>query len=197
MLLRSLDELAPMSTRCFKGRSGRSILLARGRGHDIFATDARCFHQGGNLGAGDIEDLGDGHLNVICPKHALRISLADGSCGGRGVVQRTHIVDVADDGSIWVQLSSEAGAPLPSDAYNIGARPATVTAAFRARKLLQERAAHVKVPHPALVQTTLTSAWSAAAAAASAAATPPPAGAASGGRVLTTPSEFFGGGRAQ
>ena len=190
MLLRSLEELAPMSTRCFKGRSGRTILLVRGTSA-IYATDARCFHQGGNLGAGDIEDLGDGRLAIVCPKHALRISLADGSCAGRGVVQRTHAVEFAEDGSVWVQLSSEADAPLPSDAYNISPLSGTVTAAFRARKLLEERVAHVKVPQPALVQTTLAGAWSAAGA--TAAATPPPPGAESG-RLLTTPSEFFGGG---
>ena len=207
MLLRSLDELAPMTSRCFRGRSGRTLLLVRGREREVHALDAACAHRGGNLGAGDVEDLG-GKLAVVCPDHNLKVSLVDGRCVSAGcgtlregqLVQRIHRTQLAADGSVWVQLSSEhENGPLPSDVYNIARRPATVTAAYRARKALAEAAfsREKKTPGGAarpLVQTTLNDTWAAAAAAAAAAGAPlaaPPSHGISRG-VPTTPSQFFG-----
>lgn len=54
---------------------GRKILLARRHGR-VFATDAHCFHMGGNLWEGDIEDVG-GHACVVCPLHRYKVR-----CGG-------------------------------------------------------------------------------------------------------------------
>lgn len=63
---------------------GRKILLAR-QGGAVYATDAHCFHMGGNLWEGDIEDIG-GHACVVCPLHRYKVSTRPGCCGGAGRV---------------------------------------------------------------------------------------------------------------
>ena len=50
------------------------MLLAR-TGGQLFATDAHCFHMGGNLWEGDIEDVG-GHACVVCPLHRYKVHAA-------------------------------------------------------------------------------------------------------------------------
>jgi nitrite reductase/ring-hydroxylating ferredoxin subunit len=59
---------------------GREIAFFRFDGQ-IYATSARCPHQGGNLcegEVGDIEDLGR-HPYVTCPVHKMQFDLQDGS----------------------------------------------------------------------------------------------------------------------
>lgn len=82
---------------------GRKILLAR-QGGAVYATDAHCFHMGGNLWEGDIEDIG-GHACVICPLHRYKVghtcvspgagpaAVLAGACRLAGPLCRGDIVD--------------------------------------------------------------------------------------------------------
>jgi nitrite reductase/ring-hydroxylating ferredoxin subunit len=94
---------------------------------DVYAMDARCYHMGGPLWEGDIEDLMGGV--VRCPWHSYRIVLATGvgvyenlqhewvSKPG-GVKQRTHDARVAtDNGEIEVRLRLDAPERCESDHY--------------------------------------------------------------------------------
>ena len=44
---------------------------------EIYCIDSVCFHMGGPLGGGDIEEI-NGSSCLVCPWHKLKISLADG-----------------------------------------------------------------------------------------------------------------------
>ena len=47
-------------------------------GTDSFhCIDSICFHMGGPLGAGDVEDVA-GHSCIVCPWHYLKIDISDG-----------------------------------------------------------------------------------------------------------------------
>jgi len=90
----------------------------------VFCIDSTCYHAGGPLGLGDIEDL-DGDPCIVCPWHHYKITLAEGAklyqplemTANKRLVpskkwkkkekaQRTHQVEVRNDG-IYVLLSSE------------------------------------------------------------------------------------------
>lgn len=133
----SLSELPRGSSRLVRLASGRGILLVRPAGaaatdanpEGVFALDHACYHHGGPLVDGDIEDLGGGCLTIVCPWHAYRIELsrgeglyhqldfanlgADGKptqrLASKGVVQRTHFVRVGG-GDVLVADSSAGSA---------------------------------------------------------------------------------------
>jgi nitrite reductase/ring-hydroxylating ferredoxin subunit len=87
-------------------------------GYALYALDAFCYHAGGPLNEGDIEDIavsGTTKKVVVCPWHHYRISLTDGQCfyqnlkrewSSKGVKQRSHSawVDAATQ-RVWVSLS--------------------------------------------------------------------------------------------
>ncbi|XP_063813288.1 Rieske domain-containing protein [Pseudophryne corroboree] len=94
------------------------------------ALDLRCYHAGGPLHLGEIEDI-DGKACVVCPWHKYKIALENGEglyqgvnpqdpnktkkWYSRGVKQRTHKVTVRD-GAVYVTLS-DATAIFDSDFY--------------------------------------------------------------------------------
>mmetsp|Transcript_26504 Transcript_26504/g.36603 ORF Transcript_26504/g.36603 Transcript_26504/m.36603 type:complete len:171 (-) Transcript_26504:206-718(-) len=99
---------------------GRYISILRVRSQ-LFCIDSICYHAGGPLAVGDIEDL-DGSACVKCPWHLYLISLDNGEKfyeevkfvdgllvnGGwksSGRRQRTHMVEERSDG-IFVQIST-------------------------------------------------------------------------------------------
>lgn len=115
-----------------KEAHGRKILLAR-QGGAVYATDAHCFHMGGNLWEGDIEDIG-GHACVVCPLHRYKIDMATGqkvdtdlygcvTCSS-GQQQRTYKV-YPDPDFIRVDIPElHSQQLLPSDRYNqVAQRP--------------------------------------------------------------------------
>ena len=51
---------------------GRTVTFIRHRG-TVHAVDAKCYHQGGPLGEGDIEELGAGNICIKCPWHGYRV----------------------------------------------------------------------------------------------------------------------------
>ncbi|XP_053265007.1 Rieske domain-containing protein [Podarcis raffonei] len=100
--------------------------------HDgrFYALDCRCYHTGGPLHEGDIEDI-NGQPCIICPWHSYKITLATGEglyqainprepspkpkWQSKGVKQRTHRVTV-DSGNVYVTLSDTDG-NIDSDHY--------------------------------------------------------------------------------
>ncbi|KAJ8608261.1 hypothetical protein CTAYLR_007289 [Chrysophaeum taylorii] len=113
----------------------RHVTLIR-RGRNVFALDSICYHAGGPLGAGNIEDIvvdGESIPCVRCPWHHYLISLIDGEkwysalerddsgalvpAGWRSSeerLQRVHDVEERPDG-IYVRLRLEG--EIRSDNY--------------------------------------------------------------------------------
>ncbi|KAM4809366.1 Rieske domain-containing protein isoform 2-T2 [Rhinophrynus dorsalis] len=100
--------------------------------HDgnFHALDLRCYHAGGPLHLGDIEDI-NGQTCVICPWHKYKIALSTGEglyqgidphdpkrttkWFSKGVKQRTHKVMVKK-GNVYVTLS-DTSVHCDSDYY--------------------------------------------------------------------------------
>ncbi|KAG2488150.1 hypothetical protein HYH03_013293 [Edaphochlamys debaryana] len=111
---------------------GRYVTVLRIEGK-LSCIDSICFHAGGPLGLGDIEDL-DGKKCLVCPWHFYKIDVCTGDkyyqgmefkdgklVGGEwksnGVRQRTHEV-VEADGKIYVKVASgSATERVDSDGY--------------------------------------------------------------------------------
>ena len=85
---------------------------------DVHALDAHCYHAGGPLDTGDIEDLGERRC-VTCPWHHYVIDVRTGEgvhhpgaaaaagCATKGVKQRVHKAEMDADGTVWVELELE------------------------------------------------------------------------------------------
>uniref|UniRef100_A0A8D0BRG7 Rieske domain-containing protein n=1 Tax=Salvator merianae TaxID=96440 RepID=A0A8D0BRG7_SALMN len=100
--------------------------------HDgrFYALDCRCYHAGGPLHQGEIEEI-NGQACIICPWHKYKITLATGEglyqainprepsltpkWRSKGVKQRTHKVTV-DSGNVYVTLSANTDS-IDSDYY--------------------------------------------------------------------------------
>ena len=119
--------------------NGRTLSIFRRNG-SLYALDHYCYHMGGPLDGGDIEDLvlptkdeGDVvHPCVICPLHSYKISLKTGEgiyihsdpfaadskkeVKSRGRKQRTHDVDETG-GRVMVRLNVSTDTKFASDYY--------------------------------------------------------------------------------
>eukprot|EP00899_Mesostigma_viride_P009612 jgi/Mesvir1/18652/Mv17154-RA.1 len=173
------DERLCLASEVVEGQPGkcvtadvakRLVTLFRREGR-LFCIDARCFHQGGDLSKGDIEDLG-GRMVLTCPSHKYQICMDTGRVFKRvygtaelqlqeKAEQRTHDV-YEKDGHIWLR----AGACLPalpsctpseyaSDKYNdlsnvqtlqpiAYTSPNKITAMFRQKRRQEINAAFTK-----------------------------------------------------
>jgi len=124
------DALPGESSRFHTRLQGRSITLVRHHGK-VYCIDSVCYHVGGPLGIGDIEDI-DGQACIKCPWHGYLVTLdngqkmykavefADGKMVSSGwkiseKLQRTHLVDEREDG-LYVALSTTE-AKLESDQW--------------------------------------------------------------------------------
>ncbi|GAA6222283.1 Rieske domain-containing protein-like [Lates japonicus] len=113
------DELIE-AKRSFRTLDGRDVLIIYHEG--VFhAMDSYCYHAGGMLQNGDIEEI-DGKVCIICPRHKYKISLAKGEClykgtdprekppvprwYSKGVKQRIHTV-TETNGDVYVRLSQD------------------------------------------------------------------------------------------
>jgi len=120
----SLKEFPQRSAKSIEVQ-GRSICLFHVDGQ-VYALDERCYHAGGPLHFGDIEDVG-GKLCIRCPWHSYKIVLATGeslyqamdkSIVSKGVKQRTHQVMIQDDKVlVCVDSPSRSGNNVESDHY--------------------------------------------------------------------------------
>ncbi|XP_064811607.1 Rieske domain-containing protein [Oncorhynchus masou masou] len=104
--------------RSFRTLEGRDILVLYHQ-EIFYALDFHCYHAGGPLQNGDIEEF-DGKLCIVCPKHKYKISLAEGEgiyratnpyapvpttrWYSKGIKQRVHTV-TETDGDVYVTLS--------------------------------------------------------------------------------------------
>ncbi|GIM12859.1 hypothetical protein Vretimale_16093 [Volvox reticuliferus] len=103
---------------------GRYVTVLRIDGK-LYCIDSICFHAGGPLGIGDIEDV-NGHKCLVCPWHFYKIDVQTGDkyyqgvefkdgkmLGGEwksnGVRQRVHPV-IEQGGKIYVTLSTQPDA---------------------------------------------------------------------------------------
>ena len=90
----------------------------------VYAIDSICYHMGGPLIDGDIEEL-LGQPHIVCPWHHYRISIttgegayqvAKGQWKSKGRRQRTHQSVVVGD-SVYVKVGSSADGKVESDTY--------------------------------------------------------------------------------
>ncbi|XP_068598259.1 Rieske domain-containing protein [Brachionichthys hirsutus] len=122
------DELIA-EKRAFRTLEGRDILIIHHQ--DVFyAIDCYCYHNGGLLQNGDIEEI-NGKLCIICPNHKYKITLAEGEgiykatdpreappvarWLSKGQKQRIHAVTQIN-GDVYVELSDNR-CTIESDYY--------------------------------------------------------------------------------
>ena len=119
--------------------SGRGVAVWL-RGEALFCLDAACYHHGGPLAAGDIEDVAGGGVCVLCPWHRYKIALESGEClysavdaasgvvtlRSKGVKQRTHAVRALGDDVLV--LESAPPPPPMADAASSASAPACAVA---------------------------------------------------------------------
>lgn len=101
--------------------------------NELYAIDNACYHHGGPLLLGDIEEMG-GHPCIVCPWHSYKIALDTGEGlylgveldpdGGKprhavrskGCKQRVHRVEVDEAADVYVVVDL-SGPTLESDTY--------------------------------------------------------------------------------
>ncbi|KAM3849769.1 Rieske domain-containing protein-like [Diretmus argenteus] len=108
----------------------RDILVLYHQG-ELHAMDMRCYHSGGPLQLGDIEEF-DRRMCIVCPWHKYKITLAEGEglyqavenptarplrthWRSKGVKQRIHKVTEVN-GDVYVTLN-ESSETIESDTY--------------------------------------------------------------------------------
>ena len=88
---------------------GRYVSVVRLNGGGLACVDSICYHAGGNLGVGDLEDD-----VLVCPQHRFRVCLRTGDAveGGGAyarVRQRVHVA-YEHEGSLRVRLGTNGDA---------------------------------------------------------------------------------------
>nr|CCA26739.1 conserved hypothetical protein [Albugo laibachii Nc14] len=131
-----LDEIEVGCKRCFYlPSSHRSVLLIHLRQGEVFCIDQTCYHHGGPLLEGDIEEIG-GKTVITCPWHHYHIAIDTGEglymgiqpttpsashiavVKSKGVKQRTHSVEIRNYNHIYVaDTSINDTNPIESDLY--------------------------------------------------------------------------------
>ena len=131
ILVGAVSDLPRGQRLLVKAADGRNIAVINAKG-SYFAVDNACYHHGGPLLNGDIEELG-GHPCIVCPWHSYKIALDTGEGmyygldipdgGGaprqcvksKGVKQRVHHV-VVRGGNLYCVVNAES-ADIESDRY--------------------------------------------------------------------------------
>ncbi|XP_060768067.1 uncharacterized protein si:ch73-314g15.3 [Neoarius graeffei] len=109
-----VGEAAKFKSQCTKLYSddGEHIVVVRTEDGRFWAMDSSCPHEGGPLDQGDIEDLGDGKLALICPWHYFDFSLETGS-SSTGLQNQVYDVRVVD-GKLYINTQSSLSLyPVP------------------------------------------------------------------------------------
>jgi nitrite reductase/ring-hydroxylating ferredoxin subunit len=68
--------------------NGRYVSLVRAQGK-LYCIDSICFHAGGPLALGDIEEL-EGHQCLVCPWHYYKVALDTGEKWYQGIERSEH-----------------------------------------------------------------------------------------------------------
>lgn len=127
-----LDELRRHGDRVHVLLGDRHVSLIN-HGGEVYCLDSLCYHAGGPLGIGDIEDVG-GRACLSCPWHLYKVTLESGEklygstrldeatgklipdgIKSAGVRQRTHEVEKRSDG--WYVRLRLDGPNVESDKY--------------------------------------------------------------------------------
>ncbi|KAF4111110.1 uncharacterized protein HI_0077 isoform X2 [Onychostoma macrolepis] len=97
----------------FYSDDGEHIVLVHTKDDQFWAMDSSCPHEGGPLEQGDIEDLGNGKLALICPWHYFDFSLETGS-SSTGLQNQVYDVRVLD-GKVYINTQSTLSlCPIPA-----------------------------------------------------------------------------------
>ncbi|XP_062845974.1 uncharacterized protein HI_0077 [Trichomycterus rosablanca] len=101
-----VGETSTFKSPCTKLYSddGEHIVLIQTDDRRFWAMDSSCPHEGGPLEQGDIEDLGDGRLALICPWHDFDFNLETGASSS-GLQNQVYDVRVMD-GKIFINTQS-------------------------------------------------------------------------------------------
>ena len=88
---------------------GRYVSVVRLNGGGLACVDSICYHAGGNLGVGDLEDD-----VLVCPQHRFRVCLRTGDATEGGgaharASQRLHVA-YEHEGSLRVRLGTNGDA---------------------------------------------------------------------------------------
>lgn len=109
-----VGEKSTFKSPCTKFYSddGEHIVLVHTKDNKFWAMDSSCPHEGGPLEQGDIEDLGNGKLALICPWHYFDFSLETGS-SSTGLQNQVYDVRVLD-GKVYINTQSTLSlCPIP------------------------------------------------------------------------------------
>eukprot|EP01080_Neovahlkampfia_damariscottae_P008718 gene8718-664_t len=99
-----LEEFFPGKKKIIE-LENKQVVIFRLETGEFYALDNKCYHAGGPLNQGDIEDWDERHC-IKCPWHHYVIDLATGEglyqnlkreIKSKGVKQRTHQVKIMDD----------------------------------------------------------------------------------------------------
>ena len=132
----NLSDLHDRVPKCVTLKSGRYVMLIKMNTSTVHCLDQACYHHGGPLVLGDIEDMGGGKWIISCPWHAYKIALETGEClymglemengklskipelKSKGKKQRVHAVRL-EDNLVFVTESNNdnEGYVLESDIY--------------------------------------------------------------------------------
>ena len=107
-------------SRTFLDTGGRFVSVIRLGDGSLAAVDSICYHAGGSLGLGAIEDGN----KIICPQHKYRVCLRTGAAfagGDRAAEGRRQRVHVAYEVDGALRVRPSAGGALASDRF-AGAR---------------------------------------------------------------------------
>ncbi|XP_029904103.1 uncharacterized protein LOC115356933 [Myripristis murdjan] len=102
-----VGRTADFQSTCTKlfSEDGQHLVLIR-TGEDSFrAMDSSCPHEGGPLELGDIEDLGDGRLVLLCPWHHFDFCVQTGS-SSTGLQNQVYEVRVVQ-GDVYVNTPNQ------------------------------------------------------------------------------------------
>ena len=77
---------------------GKRLVLVRWQ-EQLYCLDARCPHQGGPLGGGQLTKNGE----LVCPWHRFRFDVCSGSGSSGGYFVNTYPVKI-EDRRLWVAL---------------------------------------------------------------------------------------------
>ncbi|XP_063045174.1 uncharacterized protein si:ch73-314g15.3 [Engraulis encrasicolus] len=109
-----VGEESAFQSPCTKlfSEDGEHLVLVRTEDDRFWAMDSACPHEGGPLELGDIEDLGDGRMALICPWHHFDFCLNTGE-SSTGLQNQVYDVKVVQ-GLIYVNTQNELSqTPFP------------------------------------------------------------------------------------
>jgi nitrite reductase (NADH) small subunit len=114
VLVTEIESIPPGEGRCFNVAETQ-IAIFRLRNGQIFALDNSCPHRGGPLGAGRVGTDSVSRLEtVMCPMHAFKFALRDGTGIDNELSVRRYKVELRGT-SIYVAAPREPAKPPASD----------------------------------------------------------------------------------